>query len=51
MNSIKFLTFVLIFQYGTDGDEQTFLIELSWGNEYPNELPKINLNMFYNQHL
>lgn len=39
------------FQYGSEGDEHTFLVELVWGEEYPNEQPKINLNVFYNQHL
>lgn len=39
------------FQYGTEADEHTFLVELDWGDEYPNEAPKINMNVFYNQHL
>lgn len=38
-------------QYGTEADEHTFLVELAWGDEYPNEGPKINMNVFYNQHL
>lgn len=41
----------LDFQYGAEADEHTFLVEVAWGDEYPNEAPKINLNVFYNQHL
>lgn len=42
---------LFMFQYGEDEDEHTFLLELSWGDNYPNDLPKINLELFYNQHL
>lgn len=43
--------FIIHGQYGTEQDENTFLVELSWNDKYPNELPTINLNVFYNQHL
>lgn len=39
------------FQYGDEGDNHTFLVELNWGENYPNDAPAINLNVFYNQHL
>ena len=27
------------------------MIEVSWGDNYPEELPVINLDVFYNKHL
>nr|BAN20848.1 conserved hypothetical protein [Riptortus pedestris] len=39
------------YKYGEDGDPRSFLLELSWGKEYPNEPPQINMNTFYNKHI
>uniref|UniRef100_H2YN28 RWD domain-containing protein n=1 Tax=Ciona savignyi TaxID=51511 RepID=H2YN28_CIOSA len=41
------------FQYkiGEDADMKSFLIEVVWTKEYPNELPRINLDAFYNNHI
>jgi len=41
------------FQYkiGTDEDPKSFLLELSWVEDYPNISPIINLNAFYNKKL
>lgn len=39
------------YKYGEDGDPRSFLLELIWGEEYPNEPPKINMNTFYNKHI
>lgn len=30
---------------------KSFLVEIKWGNEYPNELPIFNMDTFYNKHL
>lgn len=42
---------LLFLQYGDDGTDQSFIIDISWGAEYPNELPKITLDTFYNQNM
>jgi len=41
------------FQYkiGVDSDPQSVLLEVSWGESYPEDLPVFNLDTFYNKHL
>ncbi|KAK2169054.1 hypothetical protein LSH36_12g03099 [Paralvinella palmiformis] len=41
------------FQYkvGEDGSNKSFLIEVIWGENYPNEMPDVNLSAFYNNHI
>ncbi|XP_076452898.1 RWD domain-containing protein 4-like [Babylonia areolata] len=39
------------YKYGEEGSFQTFLLELQWGESYPDEAPVINLDLFYNKHL
>jgi 3'-phosphoadenosine 5'-phosphosulfate sulfotransferase (PAPS reductase)/FAD synthetase len=41
------------FQYkiGMDSDPKSILLEMSWGENYPEELPCFNLDTFYNKHL
>ena len=39
------------FQYGVDNDPKSFILEISWGATYPNDLPTINIDTFYNAHL
>ncbi|CAB0001193.1 unnamed protein product [Nesidiocoris tenuis] len=41
------------YQYkcGIDGDRKSFLVELTWGENYPNEPPQINMETFYNKPL
>jgi len=41
------------FQYkvGEDGDSRSFVLEISWTENYPEEIPNINLDAFYNKHL
>lgn len=40
-----------VFQYkvGEESDAKTFLVEISWPESYPDELPIINLDAFYNK--
>jgi hypothetical protein len=40
-----------VFQYkiGDESDAKTFLVEVSWSENYPDELPIISLNAFYNK--
>jgi len=41
------------FQYkiGDDGDNKSFLVEVKWTENYPDQLPDINLDAFYNKHI
>ncbi|ELU00560.1 hypothetical protein CAPTEDRAFT_162406 [Capitella teleta] len=41
------------FQYkiGESDSYKSFLLEISWGEEYPSAAPTINLDAFYNNHL
>lgn len=42
-----------VFQYkiGDDQDSKSFLLELSWGENYPQEPPTISMDAFYNKHI
>lgn len=41
------------FQYKVknEDDSKSFLLEIIWNENYPNEIPTINLDAFYNKHL
>lgn len=39
------------YKYGLDDDPKSFLLEISWGETYPSELPSINMDTFYNKHV
>lgn len=39
------------FQYGESDTTKSFLLEIQWGEKYPNEAPKINMDTFYNKHM
>lgn len=39
------------YKYGTENDPKSFLLELTWGTNYPNDLPSFNMDTFYNSHL
>ena len=39
------------YKYGQEDTHKTFLLEISWPNKYPSELPTINLDTFFNKHL
>lgn len=39
------------YKYGVDGDPKSFLLEISWGENYPNDKPKVNMDTFYNKHI
>ena len=32
-------------------EHKNFLLEIAWGDEYPDELPDVNLNAFFNKHI
>ncbi|GAB0097183.1 RWD domain-containing protein [Sergentomyia squamirostris] len=39
------------YKFGEEDTNKTFLIEIVWTEEYPNEVPNINLDTFYNRNL
>lgn len=39
------------YKYGESDTIKSFLMEISWPESYPNELPNINLELFYNRNL
>ncbi|KAH8278049.1 hypothetical protein KR026_006923 [Drosophila bipectinata] len=39
------------YKYGEEDDYKSFLVELKWGEKYPDEAPTINMNTFYNRSL
>ncbi|KAI5716695.1 RWD domain-containing protein 4 [Diaphorina citri] len=39
------------YKYGDDGDSKSFLFEISWGENYPTEMPAFNMDLFYNKHI
>ncbi|XP_045473546.1 RWD domain-containing protein 4 [Harmonia axyridis] len=39
------------YKYGENESIKSFLLEIEWTENYPEELPKINLDTFYNKHV
>ncbi|KAL3269199.1 hypothetical protein HHI36_008281 [Cryptolaemus montrouzieri] len=39
------------YKYGENESVKSFLLEIQWTANYPEELPNINLNAFYNKHI
>ncbi|BFF95925.1 RWD domain-containing protein 4 [Drosophila madeirensis] len=39
------------YKYGEENHYKSFLVELKWGDNYPEEAPAVNMNTFYNRHL
>ncbi|XP_055600059.1 RWD domain-containing protein 4 [Uranotaenia lowii] len=39
------------YKYGEDDEKKSFLLEISWHENYPNELPTINMDTFYNRNI
>ncbi|KAL1491626.1 hypothetical protein ABEB36_012196 [Hypothenemus hampei] len=39
------------YKYGVCDSIKSFVLEIKWNSDYPNELPEINLDLFYNKHL
>jgi hypothetical protein len=38
-------------QIGETDSHKSFLLEVSWGDDYPSSPPTISLDAFYNKHL
>ncbi|ESP04169.1 hypothetical protein LOTGIDRAFT_180040 [Lottia gigantea] len=39
------------YKYGEDGDNKSVIVEIKWGENYPESSPEINLDLFYNKHI
>ncbi|KAJ8912905.1 hypothetical protein NQ315_017235 [Exocentrus adspersus] len=39
------------YKYGEADTNKSFLLEIKWTEKYPNELPIINMDTFYNKHI
>ncbi|CAH0748565.1 unnamed protein product [Diatraea saccharalis] len=39
------------YQYKYVDGDKSFILEISWGPNYPTEKPKLNMDIFYNQHI
>ncbi|KAH8413251.1 hypothetical protein KR009_009193 [Drosophila setifemur] len=39
------------YKYGEEDSYKSFLVELKWGDNYPDEAPTINMSPFYNRNL
>lgn len=37
--------------YEHESSSKSFLLEITWGENYPEERPKISLNAFFNKHI
>ncbi|KAJ8985054.1 hypothetical protein NQ317_016969 [Molorchus minor] len=42
---------VFQYKYGETDTARSFLLEIKWGEKYPNELPLISMETFYNKHV
>ncbi|XP_014245909.1 RWD domain-containing protein 4 [Cimex lectularius] len=48
-NQVSPVTFQ--YKYGEEGQAKSFLLELTWGEQYPDEKPTLNMDIFYNRHI
>lgn len=39
------------YKFGEDNNPKSFLLEISWGDDYPSQKPTINMETFYNKHI
>ncbi|CAG9765519.1 unnamed protein product [Ceutorhynchus assimilis] len=39
------------YKYGISETPKTFLLELKWGESYPEQSPEISMDVFYNKHI
>ena len=45
------LLLLLLLKVGEAGEKKSVLVEVTWGESYPDELPTISLDAFFNNHL
>ena len=51
MTSSILIHIVLILQYGEENSNTSFVLEISWGETYPETPPTVNMDTFYNKHM
>jgi len=39
------------YKFGDDGSAKSFILDVSWGPNYPEALPKLSMDTFYNKHV
>merc|ERR1712066_1210189 len=39
------------YKFGEDSASRSFILEITWGANYPTEMPEVTLDSFYNKHL
>lgn len=39
------------YKYGQDGQGKAFILGITWTDQYPNEMPQIDMDTFYNKHI
>ena len=39
------------YKFGEDGSGKSFVLDLRWGEQYPEVMPEISMETFYNRHL
>ncbi|GJQ76053.1 hypothetical protein Trydic_g18104 [Trypoxylus dichotomus] len=42
---------VFQYKYGEHDNHKSFLLEIRWGEKYPEEMPDISMDAFYNKHV
>ncbi|XP_015116722.1 RWD domain-containing protein 4 [Diachasma alloeum] len=51
-NAFKQLTSTTYqYKFGDDNDPRSFLVEITWNENYPTERPTVNMETFYNKHI
>ena len=43
--------YCVLVKVGEAGESKSFLVEITWGELYPDEVPAISLDAFFNKHL
>ena len=39
------------YKFGEDGTSKSFILEVIWGSDYPEDYPDFSMDSFYNQHI
>ncbi len=39
------------YKFGEDGASRSFVLDLTWGDDYPEQLPAVSMDAFYNKHV
>ena len=50
-NSVIKRLWYICFQYGEENSSTSFVLEISWGETYPETPPTVSMDTFYNKHM